>query len=135
MVMNMTCAPTSTAVANADDVLAILAAMKRCPSDHAVIRYGFGALSNIVGNEANANLLVMKLVGIPFLIERMKEFRAEADVTARACAMFMSLSDFESLRKVIIDAKAVTALAYAIERHRDEPHVQEYARKAIKKLV
>jgi hypothetical protein len=136
MLMNTTCASTPTAVADFDDIQTILAAMKRCPSDQAVIRYGFGALSNVViGNEANANHLVVKLGGIPFLLERMKEFRAEADVTTRACSMLLSLSDFEHLRKPIVNAKAITALAYAIERHGDEPSVQEYARKAMKQLM
>ena len=58
-----------------------------------------------------------------------------AHITEYGCIMLKSLSSFENLRKPIVDAKAATALANAIERHGDEPSVQEYARKAIKKLV
>jgi hypothetical protein len=121
-----------------EGIHAILAAMKEFPADQAVIENGFRALANIVDeNKANADLLVTKLGGLPFLIERMKAFvfQDDADITKFACDMLKSLSDFEDLRNPIVNAKAITALAYAIERHGDEPSVQEYARKAIKKLV
>ena len=129
-------ASARAAVAKVEGIQAILTAMKRFSSDQNVISNGFGALSEvIIENEGNANILVTELGGIPFLIERMEEFRDVADVIKCACALLMSLSDFEHLRKMIVDAKAITALAHAIDSHEDEPHIQWYARKAIKKLV
>ena len=58
-----------------------------------------------------------------------------ADVIKCACALLMSLSDFEHLGKVIVDAKDVTALVHAIDSHGDEPHIQRSTCKVIKKLV
>jgi hypothetical protein len=129
-------ASVETAVAKVEGIPAILAAMKKFSSDEDVIQEGFGALANIVNeNEANANLLVMELGGIPFLVEQMKEFQGDANVTYDACDMLESLSSFEHLRKVMVDAKAATALANAIERHGDNPDIQKLARKAMKQLL
>jgi hypothetical protein len=59
------------AVGNVEGIQAILAAMKRFPSDRVVIHRGFRALRNIVfENKANANLMVTKLGGSSFLVER-----------------------------------------------------------------
>jgi hypothetical protein len=119
-------ASTQTAVAKVEGIQAILAAMKRFPSVQAVIHIGFGALSNIIHtHETNANVLVTKRGGIPLLIKRMKEFQADVNVTEVACIVLKHLSGYMQVRKPIVDAKAVTALGYAIEGHGDNPKIQK----------
>ena len=61
---------TQTTVAKVEGLQAILAAMKRFPSSQDIFSRGFMALNEIaIENEANANLLVTKLGGLPFLID------------------------------------------------------------------
>ena len=86
-------------------------------------------------SKANATLLVTELGGIPFLVEQMKEFQDDAHITKYACLTLKFLSSFENLRKPMVDAKAATALANAIERHGDNPDIQELAREAMKQLM
>jgi hypothetical protein len=116
----------------------ILAIMERFASKISVIREGFRALRNIVyRHEANADILVTKLGGIPFLAERMKEFHADADAMTNSCWMLRNLSCFEQLKKQIVDAKALLALASAFDfdGHKDNPDIQKPARQAILLLV
>lgn len=116
----------------------ILAIMERFASKISVIREGFRALRNIVySHEANADILVTKLGGIPFLAERMKEFHADEDAMKNACWMLRNLSCFEQLKKQIVDAKALSALASAFDfdGHKDNPDIQKPARQAILLLV
>ena len=119
-------------------IQAILVIMERFASEINVIRGGFRALRNIVHNhETNADILVTKLGGIPFLAERMKNFHADADAMKNACCMFLNLSCFEQLRKQIVHAKALSALASAFDfdGHKDNPDIQTPARRAILMLV
>jgi hypothetical protein len=61
---------TETNIAKVEGIQVILAAMKIFPSANSIILDGFGALNNIIcAHEANADLLVMKAGGIPFLVE------------------------------------------------------------------
>jgi hypothetical protein len=119
-------------------IQAILAIMGRFTSKIIVIRTGFRALRNIVHNhETNADILVTKLGGIPFLAERMKQFHTDADAMKNACWLLQNLSCFEQLRKQIVDAKALSALASAFDfdGHKDNPDIQKPARQAIFMLV
>ena len=121
-----------TAVAKVEGIQVILAAMKRFPR----IGSGFLALNNIVfKNEANANLLVTKLGGLPFLIKRMTGFQDDWHFTENACRMLNSLSYFEHLRKPIIDAIGLSALSNAIERHKDDDVIENLARETMKRLL
>jgi hypothetical protein len=125
-----------TAVAKVKGLQAILGAMEAFPSQQVVIWSGFEALRNIVvDHEPNAELLVMELQGIPFLIERMKEFQNDTIVMENACWMLKNLSCFEQLREAIADAHAVTTLGATIEKHRDNPGIRKAAREAMKLLM
>lgn len=119
-------------------IQAILVIMGRFTSEIVVIRAAFRALRNIVHNhETNADILVTKLGGISFLAERMKQFHADADAMKNACWMLRNLSCFEQLKKQIVDAKALSALACAFDfdGHKDNPDIQKPARQAIFMLV
>lgn len=98
-------------------------------------RRGFGALLNIVSEQANAELLVLKLGRMAFLVEQMKEYQADKDVMVHACVMLRNLSRFQYLSDRIVDAKAVSALASAIESHRNTPDIQKPARSAMRRLM
>ena len=125
-----------TAVAKVEGIQAILTAMKRFPSDPSIMENGFGALGNIVHeNEANANLLVTKLGGIPFLIKQMKNFQTDADVTSYASDFMESISFFEHLRKPIVDAKAITVLASIYDHYEHMPDIRNSSCEAMKKLL
>ena len=125
-----------TAVAKVKGIQAILAVMRTFPQEKVVIWSGFEALRNIVcAHEANSDFLVLKLGGIPFLIGRMQEFLNDTDVMENACWMLKNLSCFEQLRDPIANAKAVTTLGTAIEKHRDNPGIRKAAREALKLLM
>jgi hypothetical protein len=125
-----------TVVAELGGIQTILAAMRRFPSHYWVIRNGFAALCNIVSDHAtNADLLVTKIGQVPFLLERMKEFQAEADVMQSACYLMWNLSHFEQLRRPIADAQAATALAAVFDRHRSTPAIRQAARKTMVNLL
>lgn len=125
-----------TAVAKVKGIEAILAVMKAFPQEKVVIWSGFEALRNIVcAHEDNSDLLVTRLGGIPFLIGRMQEFQNDTDVMENACWMLKNLSCFEQLREPIANAKAVTTLGTAIEKHRDNAGIRKAAREAMKLLM
>jgi hypothetical protein len=65
----------------------------------------------------------------------MTEFKADLNIMIRACNMLSYLSAFEHLRKPIVDAKAVTALAAALDGHKNIPRIKALAGKALKCLV
>ena len=126
----------NTAVASVEGIQAILAAMKRFPSDPSIMEFGFAALANIVHeNEANANLLVTKLGGIPFLIEQMKNFQTDADVTNDTSDFIRNVSFFEHLRKPIVDAKAITVLASIYDHYKHMPDIRKRSCEAMRKLL
>jgi hypothetical protein len=117
-------------------IQSILAIMERFASTADVIRRGFRALRTIVHNhEATAEILVTKLKGIPFLAERMKEFQTDADAMENACWMMWNLCQFKQLRKPVVDAKALSAIAFAFDSHHGNLGIQAPARQAILMLV
>jgi hypothetical protein len=110
--------------------------MEKFPRDEGIIRNGFGALCNIVrDHEANADLLVKTIHSIPFLVERMAEFKRDEEIMINACEMLDKVCCFPQLRESIVDAKGFSALAFAIESHRDNHDIQKAARAAMKKLM
>jgi hypothetical protein len=152
------CAKTN--VAKVGGIHVILAAVEKFPLDKRVVHYGFWALCSFVyGNEANADILVMELGGvpflmermavfkanadllvteigaIPFLVERMAEFKHDQDIMIRACELLRNLAAFEELREAIVDAKALTALCAAIESQKNNPLIQNVVRQTMKLLL
>jgi hypothetical protein len=129
-------ASARTDVANVEGIQAILAAMERFPSDKNFIRNGFAALRTIIfGHESNAELLVTKIGAIPFLLEKMAEFKHDQDIMLCACTLLRNASRFEQLREAIVNADALLALGSAITNHKDNPNIQAATREAIKLLV
>jgi hypothetical protein len=125
-----------TAVAKVGSVQAILVAMDRFSCDKSVISNGFGALRDIVlENELNAALLATKISGIPALVKRMTECKADEDIIRRACQLLKHLADFEQLRQSLVDAKVLITLAHGIDDHKDNDDIQEAARQTMKLLV
>jgi hypothetical protein len=117
-------------------IQSILNIMERFASTTDIIRKGFQTLRIIVHNhEDNADILVMKLQGIQFLAERMKEFQTDADAMENACWMMWDLCHFTQLRKPIADSRALGAIAFAYDRHHGNLGIQEPARQAIVLLL
>jgi hypothetical protein len=123
------------AIATVQGMQAILVAMQRFSSDQVLIIAGFRSLSNIVLNEANAGILVIKICGIPFLVGIMNEFHADAVVMSGACQLLTNLCRFPQVREAISDANAVTALAVACDFHKNIPRIRTLAGAALKLLV
>jgi hypothetical protein len=123
-------------VAKVEGIHATIAAMEKFPQERFVIYAGFLALCSITcGHETNADLLVKKIHAIPFLVERMAEFKHDEDVMLSACGMLNYACRFHQLREMIVDAKGISALASALESHRDNHDIQEIARAAMKLLM
>jgi hypothetical protein len=123
-------------VAKVEGIHATLAAMEKFPQEKDVIDNGFGALCNIVsGRETNADILVKKIHAIPFLVGRMAEFKHDEGVMMRACWILNKVCCFHQLRETIVDAKGISALASAIESHRDNHAIQKIARATMKVLM
>jgi hypothetical protein len=117
-------------------IQAILAVMERFASEKSVIRSGFQALCGLVHDcEANADILVLKLGGTPFLMKRMIAFQADAEVMAVSCEMLLSLAHFSHLRDPLIDATALSALGYAFESHKEKASLRRAARQAVLMLL
>jgi hypothetical protein len=125
-----------TIIAMMQGIEVTLAAMKSFPCDKFVIHFGFGVLNGITCDHgANADLLVRSIGGIPFLLNRMTEFKANQLIVLRACQMLRNLSCCRLLRNLMFEASAVTALAAAIDGHKDNPAIQQAARSTIKRLI
>ena len=147
-------------VAKVGGIHVILAAVEKFPLDKSVVHYGFWVLCSLVyGNDANADLLVMDIGGVPFLMERMAvlkanadllvtkiraipflmeimaEFKHDQDIMLRACELVRNLAAFEELREAIVDAKALTALCAAIESQKNNPLIQNVVRQTMKLLL
>lgn len=127
---------SSIAVTKVKGIEAILAAMKRYPLDENVQHSGLWCLRHLIStNEANANVLIMKLDGVPMIIETMSSFAESAEIARVACKLLKNLCRFEKLKKAIFSAKAATALASAIDKHQDHDEIQKFGREAIKLLL
>ena len=125
-----------TAIAKVKGIQAIVNAMKKYPTDQGIIHAGLGALINLTANdEANAELLVKKLDAMPFVIERINASMHDEEVIERACGLLTILCAFRNLRKPILAAKALSALAQAIEHHHNNGDIHSSARKAMTKLM
>jgi hypothetical protein len=125
-----------TSIAKAEGMHGTLAAMTRFRDDKFIIHLGFGALHGITCNHgANADLLVRSIGGIPFLLEQMTAFKDNQHITLRACQMLRNFCRCPALRNLVFEANAVTALAAAIDGHKDNPHIQQAARSTMKHLV
>jgi hypothetical protein len=117
-------------------IQAILAIMERCTSEKSVLRSGFQALCGLVHDcEANADILVLKLGRMSFLMKRMIAFQADAEVMTVSCEMLLSLSHFSHLRDPLIDATALSALGSAFESHKENTSLRMAARQAVLMLL
>jgi hypothetical protein len=122
-----------TAVAMVGGIQAILDAMKRLASDEDIISTGFKALCDIVcDHEANSELLVTEL---PFLLERMEAFRGRSGVMKEACRLMWILSFLDTMKKPIFYANGISALASAIDCHKENQRIHTFAGEAIKRLL
>jgi hypothetical protein len=65
----------------------------------------------------------------------MAEFKHDEDVMICACNMLWNVCCFHQLRETIVDAKVFSALASALESHKDNHDIQEAAREAMKLLL
>jgi uncharacterized ParB-like nuclease family protein len=117
-------------------IQAVLAIMETSASEKSVIRIGFQALCGLVHDcESNADVLVLKLGGAPFLMQRMIAFQADAQMMAVSCEMLLSLSHFSPLREPLIDAAALSALGSAFESHKEKTSLRTAARQAVLMLL
>lgn len=125
-----------TSIAMAKGMQATLAAMKRFPYDKFIVHLGLGALYGITCNHgANTDLLVRRIGGIPFLLEQMTAFKENQHIILRGCQMLQNFCRCRMLRIFMLEARAVTALAAAIDGHKDNRHIQQAARSTMKGLL
>jgi hypothetical protein len=110
----------------------VYAAMQRFPQDTKIIRCGFGALCNLTFQcESNCKILVEELDALAFLVERMASTVNDVTGIKWACAMLRNISKFPQFRPRVIRAKAVSALAHAMENHETDEDIQDYSKKAL----
>lgn len=125
------------AVAVANGIQAILAAMKKFPSERDIQRYGLRVLFYITtsGSSRKANTLVTKVNDVPFIISQMDHFSDDAAITEWACKLLNNLTLHSHLIDHIRGTKAMIALATACHNHKGVNEIQKYARKVQRRLV
>ena len=131
-----------TCIGKVKGIQAIFAAMQQFPEDEELFQDGLRALMNLCDdNFQNAECLVAKLVALPFLIAQSKKLVELADrwvgklLADSASGLLVNLSNFDQLHRLIIEAKGLSFLSNALEKHPDDLLIQKYTRQAISKLA
>lgn len=123
------------AVEKVEGIEAILTAMKKFRSDRNIQCNGVGVLLNLSDYFGNGKAFIKDLYGIPFILEIMKDFSDDDAIMLWTCKMLKKLSRSEELRKPLVDANVITALAIAIDGHKTHAGIQKDVREALKFLL
>lgn len=123
------------AVEKVDGIEAILSAMKRFSSDRNIQCNGVGALLNLSDHFANGKAFIKDLYGVPFILDIMKTFSDDEAILSWSVKVLKKLSRSEELRKPMIDANVITALAVALDGHKKHAGINKDVREALKMLL
>lgn len=92
------------AVADVGGIEKVLAGMMRFPGERAIVFNALKALSNLTIYHPNAEFLVNKLNGIPFIHASLNDYKKDYDVVLWACRVIHKLASVETLRKPLFEA-------------------------------
>jgi len=123
------------AIGKVEGIQAILKAMKNFSEERDVQYQGFQALVNLMSEKPNAEILVNKLQGTPFILIKMGQHGEDDDILRWACELMKRLCRFNRLRPVIFEANAVETLANVLNTHKENEKIQKAAREAMKLLL
>jgi len=123
------------AVEKVEGIEAILSAMKKFRSDRNIQCNGVGALLNLSDHFANGKAFIKDLYGVPFILEIMQDFAEDDAIILWTCKMLKKLCRSEELRKPLVDANVITALAIALDGHKKHAGIQRDVREALKFLL
>jgi len=91
--------------------------------------------SNTKVHEDNAKLLVKELKAVPLILDVMKKFSGDKDIVFKACQVIESLCHVKELRKSIFEAKALSSLANAMDKHNDNGGIRETVNTAMEHFL
>lgn len=128
-------AAVKAAVEKVDGIEAILSAMKKFSGDRNIQCNGVGALLNLSDHFATSKTFIKGLYGVPFILDIMKEFQDDDNLILWTCKMLKKLCRSEELRKPLVDANVITALAVALDGHKSHAGIQRDVREAMKFLL
>jgi len=114
-------------VAEIGGIQATVEAMTRHPLDRETQRLCLKALNNLVYKKEHANLFVNEIGGCSHIVRAMNKFPGDVDVIQKASVVLLKLSSMRSLRPAMVDAGAISALTFAVERHVTDEKIQNYA--------
>jgi hypothetical protein len=119
----------SAAVAKIKGMQATLLAMRKYPKEREIQHQGLILLYNLIRNSATGRAeLLVELEGIPLILETMKGFPEDNAVVKAACDIWSKLCCGEKLRNKMFLANVASALATAIESHKDDDDIQNAGR-------
>lgn len=123
------------AIGKVEGIQSILKAMKNFSEERDVQFQGFQALVNLACEKPNAEIIVTKLQGMPFILNKMEQYAEQEDILRWACELLKRLCHFNRLRRTIFEANAVETLANILNTHKGNIKIQKAAREAMKLLL
>jgi hypothetical protein len=127
------------AIGKTRGIHAVYAAVRRFPHEYDdIVLGGLVAMSHFATDqEANCVLMVEELdAALPFLMQLMGSsssslLQHHVPAVKASCRLLLSISKFPQLRHRIIEAKALSSLGHAIENHRADDEIQDWANRAL----
>lgn len=122
-------------IGKVEGIQAILRAMKNFSDERDVQYQGLQTLVSMMSEKPNAELMVQRLVGIPFILDKMEQYSGDDDILRWSCELIKRLCRFNRLRSSIFEANTVDSLANVLKTHKDNEKIQKAAREAMKLLL
>jgi hypothetical protein len=103
----------------------IVNALQTYPNDQEVKSSGCGALLNLTnGSKKNLDALV-KLEGIPLVIERFETFPMNATLLGFGCSFINNICSYREYRPILMKAGAVHVIEEAMKNHAGDAGIQK----------
>jgi hypothetical protein len=113
----------------------ILARMEKYPDSETVQHFGCSVIGRLLFS-MNGNVeRVEKSGGIAVVISAMTAHPNCEQVQYHGCIALAYMSEWEEYRPLIVEAGGVSAIAFVIEKYRDDPKMRKKAYIAMEKLI
>lgn len=114
--------------------------LRKFPLHSSIQCNGIGALCNLtIGCASTAEHIVTKLGAVSLVVGAMSQFPCDGVLVQNCCKLLWSLCDSCKDRRNVLDAirnaKAMSAVAAALENHGERQNLQEYGKGALKALL
>jgi hypothetical protein len=83
----------------------------------------------------NCEILVEELDALPFLVERIESLPNDVYATKYLCGTLLYISKSPQLRRLAVNAKALSTLSHAIENHGQHQTIPKWAKQAWRLLT